>query len=60
MKCMMCLKDKEKIKYIDLYVIGSEGLHICHDCEMELVGFVREKRGEAGKKKLNDYKNRKE
>ena len=56
MNCMMCLKDKEKVRYIDLYIIGSEGLYICHDCEMEIVEFVRQKRVVSGKDKIINYK----
>ena len=60
MNCMMCLKDKEKVRYIDLYIIGSEGLYICHDCEMEIVEFVRQKRIENGKEKIKNFKINKE
>ena len=41
--CMIC-KSEAETRYFDLYVFGSEGLHICHECEMELVGFVRDLR----------------
>ena len=37
--CLICGKDKET-RYIDLCVIGSEGLNICHSCEMKLVEHV--------------------
>ena len=60
MNCMMCLKDKEKVRYIDLYIIGSEGLYICHDCEMEIVEFVRQKRIVSGRNKIKNYKLNKE
>ena len=55
MNCMMCLKDKEKVKYIDLYIIGSEGLYICHDCENEIIDFIKDRRIENGKEKIRDY-----
>lgn len=46
--CMACLNDDQQVRYIDLYVIGSEGLTICHSCEMKLVRKVQELRREAG------------
>jgi hypothetical protein len=39
--CMLCGNEDEPTRYIDLYIIGSEGLRICHKCEMELVEFAR-------------------
>lgn len=39
-RCYMC-NDETTVRKIDLYVIGSEGLAFCHDCEMEVVEFVR-------------------
>jgi len=38
--CRMCGEDLVKVRNIDLYVIGSEGLNACHDCEMLLVSYV--------------------
>lgn len=40
-QCMMCCMELVPVRYIDLYVIGSEGLRICHFCEMNLVEHVR-------------------
>jgi hypothetical protein len=39
--CMTCCKNKE-IRHINLFVFGSEGLLICHECEMKIVEFVRQ------------------
>ena len=39
-RCLLC-KEIQEVRYIDLYVIGSEGLHVCHDCEMEVVSAVK-------------------
>jgi len=39
--CYMCHRDKE-IRNINLYVIGSEGLNICHDCEIMIVKHIQE------------------
>jgi hypothetical protein len=54
--CMICRNDKEETRHISLYVIGSEGLDICHECEMRIVEFARELMGEELNKKLNEWK----
>lgn len=36
---MICDLDKD-IRNIDLYIIGSEGLNACHDCEMLIVNSI--------------------
>ncbi len=41
MTCMICKDDKET-KHLPLYVIGSEGLNICHSCEMMLVHYIQD------------------
>jgi len=38
--CTICDKERET-RYIDLFVTGSEGTRLCHDCEMLVVEFVR-------------------
>ena len=38
--CMMC-HEMGPVRHIALYVVGSEGLFVCHDCEMVLVKVVR-------------------
>lgn len=39
--CDMCLEMKQT-RYLDLYISGSEGTRLCHDCEMLVVHFVRD------------------
>ena len=39
-KCMICYSDKDT-RHINLHIMGSEGLDICHDCEMRLVSIIR-------------------
>ncbi len=39
--CMVCDEETE-CRHLALYVNGSEGLYICHGCEMELVEHVRQ------------------
>jgi ribosome-binding protein aMBF1 (putative translation factor) len=40
MSCYICKEDVE-VRRIDLYVIGSEGIDVCHDCELILVDTAR-------------------
>ena len=47
------------VRYIDLYVIGSEGLKTCHPCEMKLVEFARKLMQENGRRKLESFKQQK-
>ncbi len=39
--CGVCKQRNVKIRPIDLYVAGSEGIIMCNDCEIILVNFVR-------------------
>ena len=48
--CDIC-DEKSETRYIDLFVTGSEGTRLCHDCEMLVVEFIRkEKRKALGQK----------
>ncbi len=38
--CQICGAEEE-IKFLPLYVSGSEGIDICHDCEMHIVEYLR-------------------
>jgi len=40
-KCDLCW-EKRETRYIDLYPWGSEGLGVCHGCEMKLVKVCQE------------------
>jgi exo-beta-1,3-glucanase (GH17 family) len=47
MECMICGQKENNnitVRNIDLYIIGSEGLNICHECEMRLVQYIRDMR----------------
>ena len=39
-ECRFC-GSKEETRHLPLYVCGSEGLYVCHYCEMSLVEYVR-------------------
>jgi len=53
--CRICGKDDEG-RNIDLYVTGSEGLTVCHDCEMMIVAFVRQLMHIASTSRMVGYK----
>ncbi len=40
MICRICFIET-KLKHLPLYVSGSEGIDICHNCEMVLVEYLR-------------------
>ena len=56
MTCQVCHSDKPEGRKIDLYVYGSEGLNICHDCEMLLVDYVRKLSTLASRARLAEFK----
>lgn len=54
-ECRIC-GNMDDLRHINLYVTGSEGLDICHDCEMRLVEFVRALKSIAARATLRAYK----
>jgi len=52
--CSICLERKET-KYFDLYISGSEGTRLCHDCEMLIVRFIRDQTIIALRKRRADF-----
>ena len=58
MFCMICDSDRD-IRHINLYVVGSEGLSICHVCEMALVAHIHQMKAVGGRAKLLVYKRKK-
>lgn len=52
--CDMCLETKET-NYFDLYISGSEGTRLCHDCEMSVVEFIRENARAAFRKRKAEH-----
>ena len=45
-------------RYFDLFTFGSEGTRLCHDCEMLVVGFIREKQRERMNKAIRKARSR--
>lgn len=56
MECRLCYEDKET-RNINLYVNGSEGLQLCHACEMSVVNTIREIQSAVARAKLVLIKN---
>jgi hypothetical protein len=55
----MCLETKET-RYFDLYIHGSEGTQLCHNCEMLVVQFIRDEAMTALRKRKADFMARRE
>lgn len=51
MRCLICEND-DTVRHVNLYISGSEGLWICHQCEMMLVTHIRDMRLLAGTMKM--------
>lgn len=49
--CYVCRKSG-KVRNINLYTVGSEGTDLCHDCEMNVVEFLRAKARSAVRTKI--------
>lgn len=39
--CRICRKSVDRVKNLDLYAFGSEGVNVCQQCELSLVEFIR-------------------
>jgi len=49
--CGICT-EVEYVKYIDLYIDGSQGLNICNGYELRLVCYIREMKSLVAKAKM--------
>lgn len=54
--CRACGAAADEVRNINLYVIGSEGLNVCHDCEMQIVEFCRSMIRTATKARMAGYR----
>jgi hypothetical protein len=41
-ECWLCGRNEKENRYFDIFVNGSEGLVLCHQCEMQLVKHIQE------------------
>jgi hypothetical protein len=39
-RCSICSCTRD-VRHHDLYIIGSEGVRLCHDCEMGVLNYLR-------------------
>ena len=46
----------EECRHVNLYVVGSEGLMLCHECEMRIVEYVRGMVSLTSKAKMAGYR----
>ncbi len=49
--CDIC-DNIEDTRYFDLFTIGSEGTRLCHDCEMLVVEFIRDRQRAALRQRI--------
>lgn len=57
-QCLIC-KQHTDVRWKNLYVIGSEGVNICHKCEMEIVHFVENRMMSHHRERVKEIKNAK-
>ena len=53
-RCLLC-KEIQEVRYIDLYIIRSERLHVCHTCEMEVVSAVKDIANRKSRERAAEY-----
>jgi hypothetical protein len=39
--CSICEREEKELKHLPIYVTGSEGVDVCHACDMSLTEHVR-------------------
>ena len=49
--CGICT-DVDNVKHLDLCIVESEGLNVCLECELRLVGYIREMKSLVTKAKM--------
>lgn len=59
MICFICHAEEEKLKHFSLYVMGSEGIDLCHLCEINVINFITILRESAGKTRIEQVKKNK-
>lgn len=37
--CSIC--QQPRTRHLPLYYCGSEGIHLCHECEMHVITYIR-------------------
>jgi hypothetical protein len=55
-RCLVCHHTGDGIRNINLYVIGSEGLDVCYQCEMVILDMVKHLLFAAGRARMMTMK----
>ena len=53
--CTICQREAET-KHLPIYVIGSEGVEVCHVCDINLVKHIRHLMDIASAMRMQAYK----
>jgi hypothetical protein len=53
--CRICGSKEERVRNVNLYLIGSEGTDMCHSCEMEVLNVIRAMTRVAGIARKSGY-----
>jgi hypothetical protein len=61
MNCRICKEESEPgdIKHLNLFIVGSEGVDVCFNCEMLIVEFIRALKSVAGESYIRGHKDEK-
>ena len=54
--CYMCHEMHEETNLFALYVSGSEGLRVCHECEVAIVRFCQGQARAALRRRKEEHK----
>ena len=54
-RCYAC-RQETKVRWKNLYTIGSEGTDLCLPCELEVVNFLRDKARDSVRKEIDSRK----
>lgn len=54
-RCYVCQGEQVMIRNVDICVIGTEGLNICHPCEMDLIHHLRDISFQNSERKKQEF-----
>ena len=55
MYCRICGREAGVVRHLPIYAFGSEGVDVCHECEMQLVDYIRQMTLFAGRVRKHAY-----
>lgn len=53
--CSIC-RNNDDTRFVDLPVFGSEGIHLCNQCEINVCDYIRLRSSEASRMKIRAHK----